>query len=227
MRNNRLWTFALLATALLALFLPQLQVRAVHAAQDPTSQVPPKTFSTTNYDIREDETAVAEYSKIQTLRNSQPDLIALRTRLSQSMRSARENLAREIPELYVRPGRGDSVEIVGVQPGSNRFLTPASARDHEVIARNFVRRNAALYGLTTAQATGLEKIVAYTNPAGNLSWVELRQEVNGIPVFQGELRAAFTNKGELVQTVSNLAPIFEANTGAVTAQGVSQTLAAD
>src|SRR5262249_25749683 len=46
-------------------------------------------------------------------------------------------------------------------------------------------------------------------------------------VFQGELRAAFTNKGELVQTVSNLAPIFEANTGAVTAQAVSQTLAAD
>ena len=43
------------------------------------------------------------------------------------------------------------------------------------------------------------------NPSGNMAWVELEQRLNGIPVFQGYLRGAFTAKGELARTSGRLA----------------------
>ncbi|MEP7117798.1 MAG: M36 family metallopeptidase, partial [Acidobacteriota bacterium] len=44
----------------------------------------------------------------------------------------------------------------------------------------------------------------YVNPAGNMAWVELEQRINGIPVFQGQIRGGFTAKGELVRTTGLL-----------------------
>ncbi len=63
-----------------------------------------------------------------------------------------------------------------------------------------------MYGLTPAQVQQLQVVADYSNPAGNLSWVEYEQRVNGIPMFQGYLRAALTNDGRIWRTMSNLAP---------------------
>src|SRR5262249_28493720 len=59
------------------------------------------------------------------------------------------------------------------------------------------------------------------NPAGNMSWLQLRQEIDGIPVFQGELTAAFTADGALVQTTSNLAPVIDSPSGGVSTQAAT------
>ena len=41
---------------------------------------------------------------------------------------------------------------------------------------------------------------------GTLGWAEYRQEANGIPIFQGEIRFGFTTKGALARLTGNLAP---------------------
>jgi hypothetical protein len=71
--------------------------------------------------------------------------------------------------------------------------------------------NAALYGLKSSQVSQLRTTADYTNPAGNLSWVNLEQKINGIPVFQGQLTAAFSNSRNLVRTVSYLVPALDQN----------------
>ena len=87
-----------------------------------------------------------------------------------------------------------------------KFLTKPSKQSREKIVRDFLGANAEMYGLTPREVAQLKKTADYTNPAGNLSWVEFRQEINGLPVFQGEVRAVLTKEGELVGTVSRLAP---------------------
>jgi Fungalysin metallopeptidase (M36) len=93
--------------------------------------------------------------------------------------------------------------VVGVDLARG-FLTRPSTDRHESIVRTFVSQNSALYALTTKQVGKLTTSADYTNPAGNLSWVELQQELNGIPVFQGRLLAALTRNGEVVRTTSSL-----------------------
>ncbi len=51
----------------------------------------------------------------------------------------------------------------------------------------------------------------YTNPDGKLSFVELNQEINGIPVFRGEVKAGFTQNGEIIRVINNFAPGLDEN----------------
>ena len=91
--------------------------------------------------------------------------------------------------------------------GSQRLAKKARGRlSGESLVRDFLGRNARLYGLTTRQVEKLKKISEYKNPEGNLSWIDLKQELDGLPVFQAELRAAFDADGNLFQTVSTLVP---------------------
>ena len=159
-----------------------------------------------NYDIRSDhskENRVAlESYRRQILGAKQKSLLSAR----QAMMNAQAKLAERVPGLKVEVNQAlVSPEIVGVE-GGDRLLTKPSREGHETIARRFIAQNAALYGLTAAQAAQLKVIAGYTNPAGNLSWIELQQEINGIPVFQGTLRAVLSKEGEIVRTAGNLAP---------------------
>jgi subtilisin-like proprotein convertase family protein len=63
-----------------------------------------------------------------------------------------------------------------------------------------------LFGMSPKQVAGLRKTAEYTNPNGNLSWVRMEQEWNGMKVFGGEMVAAFTSDGALVRTVGELTP---------------------
>ncbi len=91
--------------------------------------------------------------------------------------------------------------------GNQRLARKARGRiSGESVVRDFLGRNARLYGLTTRQVAKLKKISEYKNPEGSLSWLELKQEIDGLPVFQAELRAAFDADGNLFQTVSSLVP---------------------
>ena len=121
------------------------------------------------------------------------------------MRAAREQMERRMPALYVL----DSVEtgapeVVGVSKGRT-LLTGPSSEPREQIARRFVEENAALWGLSRAQAVALETDADYTNPAGNLSWVRLKQTLGGLPLFRGTITLAFTPRGEIARTTGQLA----------------------
>ncbi|HEY9282258.1 MAG TPA: M36 family metallopeptidase [Pyrinomonadaceae bacterium] len=160
------------------------------------------------YDVREHDAGKAR-NKAERRRNGMAH--GRRERLSnrgQEMKAAREALAKSHPDLDVKVD--DSLgapEVVGVKNGRNgKFLTAPTGESRERVARGFVGRNASLYGLTARQVAHLKKSADYTNPAGNLSWVDLQQEIKGIPVFQGELRAMVTRDGELARMVGRVVP---------------------
>ena len=173
-----------------------------------------RTFD--NYDVRvtdPGETA-AKDSLRATYRARQlpPARAAAVEALAGGMAAARASLAARIPSLQVEMNLAGRVpEVVGVSGGKD-FLTAPSSAARESVARDFLTREAAVYGLTTAEVAALVKFTDYANPAGNMSWVEFRQHVMGIPVFQGELRAGFTAKGALARTTGNLVPGIDATT---------------
>lgn len=118
-------------------------------------------------------------------------------------RSAMDALRSAAPGVRVEAGRLGGAEIVSAMPGT-RMLADASG-DRVTTLRAFLRGRAPAYGLSVDQADDLVVVADEMNPAGNLAWVELEQRLNGIPVFQGTLRAAFTAKGDLARTVGLLA----------------------
>jgi hypothetical protein len=124
----------------------------------------------------------------------------------QSMREAQAKLALRQPNLIVQFNDTVGVpEIVGVNgAGALAGVNPGQANEQTL--RGFLAENAALYGLTAAQIGELAKVSDYTNPAGNLAFVEFEQNVNGIPVFQGYIRGILAADGRLVRTTGLLAP---------------------
>ena len=117
---------------------------------------------------------------------------------------AQERLAANSPGLRLVMGEALKTPESVFSTQGKKFLTKPSKQSREKIVRDFLGANAEMYGLTPREVAQLKKTADYTNPAGNLSWVELRQEINGRPVFQGEVRAVLTKDGELVGTVSRL-----------------------
>src|SRR5262249_31392020 len=89
------------------------------------------------------------------------------------------------------------------------WLSPASTLKRSEILRNFVKENNSLIGVSEAQAGSLKVSADYTNPDGNLSFAELDQEINDIPVFRGEIKAGFTRDGRIIRVINNLAPGLE------------------
>jgi hypothetical protein len=218
MKRVNIWAFALIGIMALALVMPQLHPQA---AQDLTAQAEEVKPRIANYDIRDDESEKARANKEKHRQRLSPGQKEKKANLGQSIRNAKDRLAGQVPGLEVMFSQAGSAEIVGVDPGKKKFLTDPSSEGREKVVREFVGRNAALYGLTARQVAQLKKVADYANPAGNLSWVELQQEINGVPVFQGHLRAALTRDGQIARTVGRLAPVVEDGTGANSAQSFS------
>ena len=176
-----------LATALL-LALAASPMQPVHAAE--------------HYDIRLD----AEKPAVTTLERLRgPEGAKALADASRSMQAARAALAARMPGLVVVDSPETGGPEVVAPPRGKRALTAPSDAPRERIARTFVESHAALYGLTDEQAASLRLDADYTNPAGNLSWVRLVQEVHGVPVFRSELTVALSPRGEVVRTIGQLA----------------------
>ncbi|NOT47774.1 MAG: hypothetical protein HOP17_08485, partial [Acidobacteria bacterium] len=86
------------------------------------------------------------------------------------------------------------------------FLSEPSGLTRSEILRNFIKENNRLIGVSDTQATTLKVTADYTNPSGNMSFARLEQEINGIPVFRGEVQAGFTPDGQIIRVINNLAP---------------------
>ncbi|MBE7515606.1 MAG: VCBS repeat-containing protein [Chloracidobacterium sp.] len=82
---------------------------------------------------------------------------------------------------------------------------PSNAKGADIL-RNFVKENNNLIGVTSQQVDELVTTADYTNPDGNLSFANLEQRINNIPVFRGEVKAGFTRDGRIIRVINNLAP---------------------
>ncbi|HJQ40618.1 MAG TPA: M36 family metallopeptidase [Thermoanaerobaculia bacterium] len=157
-----------------------------------------------DYDIRDD----AAKADVIERHREKADKEKIKEKKEKMARAA-ERVEGEVPGLAVAfSARTGAPETIGVARG-RRKLTGKSSEPREQIARAFLHRNADLFGLAPSEVARLRKIADYTNPSGNLGWVELKQELNGLPVFQGEIRFAVSAEGELVQGTGNLVPALE------------------
>lgn|GEM_PF-6452156 len=232
MRNPLRWT--LLTVLFVAVCAVALDFSPIASSQGPRKGVTPKGKTPVvtrqpaleNFDIRmqspdgkgdgkgspkqtgeADTGLVLEQPKPRLATQSQREAAVA---IEQAMNAAQAGLAARVPGLKVDYNETLHVpEIVGIDGGGTLGTAgpvPAAVNDaKEVLLRNFVTENAALYGLTQTQAERLTTVADYTNPAGNLSFVELQQELNGIPVFQGFIRGTLNRDGQLVRTNSLLA----------------------
>jgi hypothetical protein len=171
-----------------------------------TEKTAPKKASLENYDIRNEGNSEARTALMQKrglLNESKRENL---TNLGQTMKAAKERLARQKPNLDVEWSKETGApEIVGVL-SAERKLTGRSKANRAEIVRGFLANNNDLYGLDRTQIAALETVADYTNPAGNMSFVELEQRIDGIRVFQGNIRAGLTKNGELVRTTGLLVP---------------------
>ena len=148
---------------------------------------------------------------LERLRNAAPAARARVAALAETMRQAEAELRATAPAVRIQSSvETGGPEIVGVQRGV-RSLTGPSSLGREATARQFIERYAGLYGLNREQAAQLKLDASYANPTGNLEWVRLAHEINGLPVFRSEVTFALTPAGEIVRSVGQLAAGIDEN----------------
>jgi len=161
-----------------------------------------------NYDIRTDKDAA---SKIDSYR-SVAGLSALNVKAERNGFLAGEASLRErVPTLKIEYNSDIRIpEVIGpdVSRGRHFLTTPATPVEGKraPILIDFLKENTSLIGVSSGEIDSLKVAADYTNPDGNLSFVELDQEINGVPVFRGEVKAGFTKQGEIIRVINNLAP---------------------
>jgi len=165
-----------------------------------------------NYDIRTDKTA---FEKIARLRGSN-GRAAEAADIRDNFVRGEEVLRSKVPTLkveYNRELRAPEVIApaagVGYQP-----LTESSGGGRAEILRDFLGRNSELVGASGREVAALRAAADYTNPDGTLSFVILKQEIDGVPVFRGEVKAGFNKRGEMFRVINNLAPGLESSSPA-------------
>jgi hypothetical protein len=208
-RNTRIFKIGLslfIFAALTVAFLSRQFAPSAESAVQKKDAAPEKR-KPENYDIRTDESeaARAAVGKYLTIAGkSDAELSDARKSVSDAadkLRAAGTNLKIEynddlrVPEV-ITPDY--SIKAA--------FLTAAVAGKRTDILENFLRRNAALFGLADAQIAALETSADYTNPNGQMAFVHFEQKIGNIPVFRGEVKAGFTRRGEIVRIINNLAP---------------------
>ncbi len=187
--------------------------QAVHGGRGALRGTPAHDGRWPNYDIRTDASAAAR-SALAGFRQEAGSGGERLAGLSRSFRQAEDALRARVPALVVEYSEDlRQPEVIGTDPTRRAFLTgpgQPAGQPHAEQLRAFLSDNAALLGLAASQVGDLVVRADYTNPDGNLSYVDLGQELNGLPVFRGEVRGAFTRDGRLLRVISNLAPHVEA-----------------
>jgi hypothetical protein len=102
--------------------------------------------------------------------------------------TAKSSLPRASRQLKIEYNTDIRIpEVIGPDVKQGRaFLTSPSSAKRSTILLDFLRDNTSLTGVNSTQVGQLKVAADYTNPDGNLSFVELNQEIDGIPVFRGE-----------------------------------------
>jgi subtilisin-like proprotein convertase family protein len=155
------------------------------------------------YDIRLDKSAEAREAIGKFIDHAAKSAETISLDQKKALEAA-EDLRRQNEDLKIEYNDDLRIpEMIGTRAG---FLTAPSGGKRAAILKDFIEQNAGLFGLDRSQIAQLEKTADYTNPGGNLSFVHFEQKINSIPVFRGEVKAAFTRKNELVRIINDLAP---------------------
>jgi hypothetical protein len=158
-----------------------------------------------NYDIRTDKTA---WQKRLEYRNASGIALSDIESAAEGFRLAEASLRRRVPRLKVDYNEDLRIpEVIGTDATlAPSFLTGPNVGNRGKALRDFLRENEQLIGSRSRRIDSLVEGANYVNPDGNLSFVELNQQFDGIPVFRGEVKAGFTRRGEIVRIINNLAP---------------------
>ncbi len=205
LNSNRsaLLTIIVLAAVALVLSVPfQWRSRAASGLIERTSSQVPEL---PNYDIRADKAKAGQIATFRgTVGKNASDVADVRDAFVRGEAALRQT----VPSLKIVYNDDIRIpEVIGPDVQLGRvFLTAPTAIQRPRILTEFLKQNTELVGATDEQIDALKVTADYTNPDGNLSFVVLEQEINGIPVFRGEVKAGFTKQGEMVRVINNLAP---------------------
>ncbi|HKP69779.1 MAG TPA: M36 family metallopeptidase [Pyrinomonadaceae bacterium] len=158
-----------------------------------------------NYDIRSDRGAIDRLAEFRSsLRTNAAEVADIRA----DFVNGEKALAKRVPTLKIEYNTDIRIpEVIAPDVKQGRaFLTGGGGGKRPDVLKNFLSENAELVGMRGEQISGLKVASDYTNPDGNLSFVELNQQINGIPVFRGEVKAGFAKSGEMIRVINNLAP---------------------
>src|SRR5258708_22580371 len=151
-----------------------------------------------NYDIRNDKAAFETLAAFRTKSNKNASAVA---DVRDTMLRGEQSLKRRVPNLKVEYNtnlRTPEVIARDVKLGK-AFRRRVSRGKRPSILKTFIAQNSELVGASGTQIDNLKVAADYTNPDGNLSFVSLDQEINGVPVFRGEIKAGFTRSGEMIR----------------------------
>lgn len=197
--------------AVTALILVPFYSKSTAGAKEPPFDKPAASKpAIENFDIRENPQKGTEEQLAQFRQRAGKGASVVDEIRSDFVRGEGE-LRAKIPTLKVEYNSDiRTPEVIGTDLWQGRtFLTrPAFAKGgkRSGILVDFLKENNSLIGTTDTQIDSLKVASDYTNPDGNLSFVELNQEINGVPVFRGEVKAGFTKSGEMIRVINNLAP---------------------
>ena len=163
-----------------------------------------------NYDIRTDTAALSKRTAFREGSGlSASDVADLRDGFVRGEKKL--SLAVGNTRVEYSPESGNP-EVISTDGGfAFKPLTVSGSGNRVEALKRFIADNSELFGIGGADVATLKTAADYTNPDGVLSFVELTQKVNGIPVFRGEVKAAFTKRNEIVRVINNLAPGIDAS----------------
>ena len=165
-----------------------------------------------NYDIRLDGAARAAIENYRTAAGRESSFAGA---VNENFVAAENRLRQRVPTLKVEYNDTLRVpEVIGLDVGileSGGRLAARSGKKtpNAETLRQFIYDNNELIGLRAANIGELKTTADYTNPDGVLSYAHLAQSINGVPVFQAEIKAGFNRRGEMFRVINNLAPGLE------------------
>jgi len=161
-----------------------------------------------NYDIRTDKNA---FQKLTEFRQAASKNAVEVADLRDDFVRGEKALRQRVPALKVEYNDDIKIpEIIGSDVMQGKaFLTERSSVKRSDILIDFLQDITELTGVSTEQVSQLKVVADYKNPEGELAFVELNQEINGVPVFRGEVKAGFTKNNEIIRVINNLAPGLE------------------
>ncbi|MEW6360598.1 MAG: M36 family metallopeptidase [Acidobacteriota bacterium] len=206
-RTKLIWPFMGLAAVTAILVMPSFFITEAVPKGGDGLIIRTESYdeSLPNYDIRTDKTAFEKLAEYRSLTNTSAAEVA---DIREGFVRGEESLRSRFPVLSIEYNDDIRIpEVIGgdVTKGRN-FLTPPSSGNRVAMLRNFVKENNDLFGVSDQQVNDLKVLADYTNPDGVLSFVHLEQQINGIPVFRGEVKAGFTKNNEIIRVINNLAP---------------------
>lgn len=161
-----------------------------------------------NYDIREHKSEEVAESLLKYRLEAGKNAAAIADIRTNFVRGEDE-LRTRVPSLKIEYNTGMRIpEVISPDVWKTKIerLTGIASGKNADTLRNFAKQNNQLIGMDIDQINQLKEIADYTNPSGSMAFAHFLQEINGIPVFGGDIKAGFTTRGEMMRVINNLAP---------------------